>query len=195
MPSGLTCDIKNDQSFRNFVLTCSRQFGALIHMRDDEIGPHVKHRTPSDYHDEQIKKLSEELKEIESMIDEEVSARCYSEYNSAVEHLLEREEQDQILKFKYENMLKKAYEWIPPTQDHVNLKELMIDQLKKSIEWDCSYKYSTPERLTPKEWKNTQIKRIKDSIKYHEKSAKEEIERCNGANAWIDALLASLPEE
>lgn len=70
----------------------------------------------------------------------------------------------------------------------------MIDQLTQSIEWDCPEReYNDPSKVTvvsPTDHRAS----LKRNLDYSIKSRDEERERCAQANAWIDALYASLPE-
>ena len=54
MPTGYTTDIYNgkDVSFRDFALTCARQFGACIMQRDDPADEKPKIMPEESYHTE-----------------------------------------------------------------------------------------------------------------------------------------------
>ncbi|VTR91619.1 unnamed protein product [Gemmata massiliana] len=41
-------------------------------------------------------------------------------------------------------MLEHVRAWEPPSTDHENLKQFMIDQLRESIDFDCRGEYREP---------------------------------------------------
>jgi hypothetical protein len=46
MPTGYTCDVQNGKvtELKDYLLDCSRGFGALIHMRDERMDTPIKLR-------------------------------------------------------------------------------------------------------------------------------------------------------
>ena len=110
MPTGYTADIYHgkDVSFKDFVLTCARSRGALIHMREEPLDTPIRKRDNSNsYHLKEIKRLN---KEIEYFNNNPPSRELLEkEYDKKVDELLNediiRNNEVKALKSKYEAML------------------------------------------------------------------------------------------
>lgn len=192
MPTGYTADIENGISFEKFILSCARNFGALIMMRDEpNDAPIPDEFKPSDYYIEALKKSNEEFDFLSSLTDNQIKEYSESEYNKSVKDWQKREDEKLLLKNKYNEMLEKAIGWQPPTKDHEGLKEFMISQITKSIEWDCA-EYDRPEKLTPKQWINERLKNVRWQIDYQTKENEAEIKRSEGRTEWVRKLKESV---
>lgn len=91
-------------------------------------------------------------------------------------------------------MLRQVEQWIPPTADHFTLKKFMIEQLKTSIDFDCSYSDYIVEPVDDTILLQEYEKRLESVdyyINYYDKEYKEEVERVTNANNWIKALYQS----
>ena len=200
MPTGYTAAIKDGISSRQFILQCARSRGACIMQRDEPFDELPKKREPSNYHVEKILEAKRILAEIDKMTYETASAKAEEEYQREVKSLEERIEENEELRRKYENMLSEVRKWNPPTQDHTDLKEFMLSQIRESIKFDCrdSYYLDRIKKLrclTGQEWKDEKVKQALSDLNYHRQKHNEELERCRQQNEWVDALYSSLPDE
>lgn len=193
MPSAYTSKIYNGEnvSFKEFALTFARNYGSLIHMREESLGAKLRYPEVSDYHLNRIKELEKELQNIETIKinKDEKYKKSMEEYNIATEKRLK-------LKKRYEEMLEKVLLWTPPTLLHDNLKNGMISQLQKSIEFDC-YIPSKPikDDRSEEEIRNEIKKGILKDIEYHKNKHEEEVLRIKQATQWIKELEKSLEKE
>lgn len=208
MPTGYTYIIADGISFKNFVLRCARNFGALVTMRDDSLDVEVPDEIlPSDYHKKEMEKIRIKLENAKKM-DLDTAEECASkEFLDAVISHSKSFLKTVELRQKYIEMLSKVNSWIPPTKDHENLKEFMIDQITTSIEFDCSAKFIgrlQSEIINPKEnlikktgneWLSNHIAELENNLEYHTKEYLEEVERCKERTEWIQALKQSLKED
>lgn len=197
MPTGYTSEIANDQTFEDYLLGCARAFGACIHQRDDAMRDKPKLRTVSNWYEESILELEAELGAIKTMNRqqrEEYGQELKEEY---IKYAQEAFNEKVLLKNKYDAMLQKVLAWNPPTPDHVNLKQFMIDQINDSIKFDCDTNY-TLEQLTkatnadPLKLVDEKAAGYEESIRYYEEQAIKDQERVDNANRWISALYDSL---
>jgi len=199
MPTNYTADIEKDMSFEDYVLGCSRAFGATMHQRDDNMKDKPKLRgVESSHHVDALSIAKKTVVELEAMkgvndrtafgkkvIEEEIACSQES-FNKKI-----------MLKNKYENMRSKVYNWFPPTRDHENLKNFMIDQINESIDFDCNTNYDM-KRLTELSWAkpldkyNDALRRAYKDVEYHETELFKERQRNTDANKWISALYDSL---
>lgn len=95
------------------------------------------------------------------------------------------------------NMLNKVISYIPPSEDHENFKNFMVEQLESTLKHDGSYSYYEKELAKLKlqsaeELKEKTIARLQDDIKYHSEGYAKEVEGVNGRNLWIKQLRDSL---
>ena len=68
MPTAYTADIEKDMSFEDFVLRCSRNFGATMHQRDDNMKDKPKLRSDeSSYHVDSLSRAKAEVSKLEAM--------------------------------------------------------------------------------------------------------------------------------
>ena len=91
-------------------------------------------------------------------------------------------------------MLSKAKAWISPSEDHNKLKEFMVSQLEDSIKFDCGGDYyeKPTVKLTGEQWRSEQTEKAHKDIAYHIKNYREEVERTDSRNEWIDMLRNSI---
>jgi hypothetical protein len=80
MPTGYTSYIGEGIEFKDWVLKCSRAFGALIEMRDESTDAQIPEAfEPSSYHVKQIKETENKLQSIKMMTLEELDLKAREE--------------------------------------------------------------------------------------------------------------------
>jgi hypothetical protein len=194
MPTGYTADIEKGISFPQFAMSCARAFGALVEMREEPYDAVIPEEfQPSDYHINALKNAEQELNDIGCCSIDFATKNSQKEYDKEVEDNKRYRNNKRLLKEKYIKMLKEVNDWNPPSEEHEGLKKFMIDQIKGSIDFDCSeYPQQKPILLTGKQWIDKQKKQILKDIEYHSKEYKEECDRVAGRNKWIKQLRESL---
>lgn len=198
MPTGYTDRIKDDISFKEFVLSCARAFGALITMRDDSFDTPIPERfEPSDYHLKEQNKIKEEIEKVSKMdvIDARHEAR--KDYDREISYAKKRIDEMKGLKEKYQSMIMKVRAWQPPTPDHIGLKEFMIEHIEKSIDWDCDIKYYANQKIrlvSGEKWLSEKMSSLTRDLQYHIDEYIKECERVESRNQWIKGLRNSLED-
>lgn len=198
MPTGYTAPIYEGGSLtgREFILRCSRAFGAAVMQRDDPIDEPIKHRQPSTYHLDRLVELNARLKDLRGMTGTEAQALADAAYEEEVTSIRKRRAERAEMRKRYEATLAEVEAWEPPTHEHTELREFCIDQLRQSIDFDCNEKYERKEadvlHLTGEQWLSQELAKVKRDIAYEEDGWQEEQERVRKANEWIDQLVASL---
>lgn len=91
-------------------------------------------------------------------------------------------------------MLASVESWVPPTAEHIGMKDFMAKQIRGSIEWDCDKSfYSEPApKLPGLLWAGKKAAKLGADIAYHEKEYTEEVKRAADRTAWVKALRESL---
>ncbi|MFI8643839.1 hypothetical protein ACIGJK_03415 [Pseudomonas iridis] len=196
MPTGYTADIKDGISFSTFALNCARAFGATITLRDESGGGEAipQQFEPDSYHAKALSSDREKLAALESMTLAECELKAAAEHTASEVQRLQRIKEFHDLRQSYDEMLKCAQSWIPPSEEHVGLKDFMVKQITDSLKWDCdtSY-YATPTPvLSGLEWLESAKEKTISSIAYHKKAYADEVARTEQRNTWISALRASL---
>lgn len=195
MPTGYTDKIKDGISFEEFVWQCTRNFGALITMRDESFDAPIPDRfEPSSFYSDHIAKLQDRLQEILSMTDAQLEAEAVAEYDQHCSYVYSKRKENKELSEKYEAMITKVEAWQPPSNDHVRLKEFMLEQLKESLEFDCLEPRDDYKRMTGADWKIQQVARLQSDIEYYKERQQAEIECTEGRNKWLSRLNSSIPK-
>ena len=195
MPTGYTSDIKDGITFKQYALGCARAFGALFHMRDKPCDVEIPDEVPvSDYHTEELKKYKEELSFLEKCNYADFVRLCNEQNEKKQLEYEQRAEDNRLLKQKYVDMLSKVEAWEPPSEDHVELKKFMIDQLESSIKVDV-YKENPPVMVDVDEYITRRKNGLVKEIKYHTEKLQEEIESAKERSVWIKKLKKSLDND
>jgi len=201
MPTGYTYGILDGttKDFNEFAKQCSRAF--MVHLRDEPANSEYKKREPSDYHTKEIKKSKDELKQSESLTDDEIITQKKSELIESKKYHLKGKQKDKANKVKLELFLKQAKAYKPPTESHQGIAEFMVEQLETTIEWDCNRRHHIDELKTidgkidnvnaDDTRSEMKVKATKD-IAYHTKEHEEELKRCKEHNQWYDDFINSL---
>lgn len=203
MPTGYTAGIiyGETKTFQDFAKQCMRAFGATIHMRDESMDKEYEPRTPSDYHIKELEKLKKRLEIANTYSDENLIEFKKTELEKDLEYHNKRIQEIKESKIKLESFLESTVNYIPPTDEHQGIKDFMIDQISKTIDFDCSTKYHDEKlsiistelsNLNANVIRFEMIKNIQKDIDYHVKEQKEEIKRCAESNKWAEAFLSSL---
>lgn len=198
MPTGYTNKIKDGMTFNEFVMGCARAFGACIDMRDESANAQIPERfEPSNYHKLKLDEATSKLARLEALDDIEVAVMAQKEFEAAIIANDNYIATQIALQEKYESMLSRVRDWVPPTPDHKKLKEFMIEQIETSIKYDCNaglYERNKPKQKTIKQWRDEQLAMAKRDIDYHTKEYKKEIEHTESRNNWLKELRNSLKD-
>ena len=195
MPTGYTAKLcEQDQSFEDFMLQCARAFGALIMLRDDPMNKPLpeKVREVSSYYFEDLEKNQKELKEVEAWTTEQAENEASLQYFDELKAYQEHVEKVTRTRIRLVTMLDKVKAWEPPSPEHQGLKDFAIQQLNETIKYDGETYLKTPKKITGNMFKERRISDLKNSITYDENSLKDETQRAEESNTWVDLLRKSL---
>ena len=200
MPSGLTYKIHNGEelTLRDFALRCVRQFGAGYFASQQGEKELPKDKAPilkvDNYHEREILKAKEELEKWENLRNNlEEAQKLYDEqYTKNMQFNATVNEERKEIEKRYNTVLEKVKAWDIPIE-YTSLKELMLKQLKESIEWDCSpYTPYKEEKVPIEEWVEIRIKLAKRDLDYHTKEFQEEKRRIAEHNNYLKGLYDAL---
>lgn len=202
MPSVYTAILGDteDMKLKDFAMLCARNFGACIEMCDTPLSEPIPEKfEPSPFYKDRLEKSKQEYADFMALSESEKYAFLELTFNEMIEKSKkdyeEASQRKDVLRRRYNAMLLKIVNWTPPTPEHENLREFMIEQLHDSIEWDCKeYQPSLPKK---EEW--CDIVRYTDSLKeeieYYQESYDKESARYASMNKWLDDLRKSFENE
>lgn len=195
MPTGYTADILTKEvSFAEFALTCARNFGACIMLRDEPLSAEIPKFKPSDHSAKALAAAEKELARLSAMTPKEQAEFGEAAKKKKLSDSHRYLENKKAENAKFEAMLKKVNAWTPPTKDHQGLKQFMGDQLRISMStldyWQNEIKEA--ESKSPLEYYAAAVESEKWNVDYHTKENQAEIERTDSRNRWVDALKKSL---
>jgi hypothetical protein len=204
MPSGLTDKIGKGATFAEFALGCARQMGALIHMRDDASDAKITLPESSEYYQEELENVRLKLQELQKINMEDFKKQLVEERKSARESVEQAINDKNKLRGQYMQMLMEVKAWRPPTTEHNEFKNMMIQQITDSISFDCDTTYEQErlevfnESVNVAEAFNKQIENLQEDEKYFLGKLNQESSTNSDRAKWVKDLVFSLrmtPEE
>lgn len=99
------------------------------------------------------------------------------------------------MKDRYLKILSEVKQWEVPSDKHKGLKKFAIQQLEDSMNADCDTSYYDNQVIkmeSIKEYRQKQIDRYEQDVKYYTEHNQGEIDSTNERNLWIKQLRDSL---
>ena len=192
MPSAFTVDLYEGKkvTFEEFVMKCAL---ALIPMCGEKPDTSIPEKLkPSSHLKEELEEAQQRLVEIKSWDNvkaEKEAEKAYQEVMSWRNKVINK---NITVRKRYEGMLAKVQAWIPPTPDHIRLKDFMIKHLKDNIKSDCGYTPDEPVKISGAEYKAQRIAEAQREVNDCIEEYKEDVKRVQESNEWLKALRESL---
>lgn len=196
MPTGHTAKILKGCTFEEFVWSCARSMGFMIHMKespmDAPISINSAHFFDNEYYRTQVDKLTQELEVFLGFSDDDWKEYLENKYNEEINRRIENRKRKNKDKQTYEAMLEKVVEWnVPDGFDF--LKEYLTSQIEDSISHDCfDSKYDDPGAVE-RSSKEAVLKGVKKDLKYNKEQLEKEQERHSERLTYIRTLNQSVP--
>lgn len=201
MPTAFTDYIETGEitKFSDFAKLCTRAFGAAIHMRDESLDtPYIK-REVDLYYKERVSGIENEIKTLKdnpSEVYESYKKALSEDINLYKDEINERNSRKKIVA----SLIREANEWIPPTKEHENFKNFVLEQLKYAqtdvdtfyyettiIDWQKELDTTTLEKFVEERTSelNENLINAIDDLEQQQKS-------CDESNQWVEELFKSL---
>ncbi|KWT70725.1 hypothetical protein APY04_0786 [Hyphomicrobium sulfonivorans] len=198
MPNSYTAGVQDGTvtDLSQYALLCARAFGALISMRDDRMdAPTPDLIEPGPCYAEALSEATARIDELKRMSPEDIEFASKRFHADALAAWEKRQQDKAEQRARYVAMLEKVRNWSPPTADHEPFKSFMVDQIEKSIEWDCrEFPDPEPTTPTPKDWHIEQLVAASRRLAMCEGAHREEVERAESKTKWLTELRSSLDE-
>lgn len=193
MPTGYTAPVEDGTitEFPEFAMNCARAFGALVMLRDSPNAEIPDEFPPSTYHRDELAKAHVALAELQTMSDEAKAIAAQAEYIRACGYANDYAIRVAETNGRYQAMLDQVEQWNPPTEEHIGLKNFMIQQLTDSMDSPTIWS-GEPVEMTGDEWYERELERANRDVVYHAKNWDDEVRRCGERAAWVRALRESL---
>jgi len=124
------------------------------------------------------------------MTDGVVAAVCLREYNEAVAAKSRYLADSARNNYRLQEMIKKVRAYEPPTEEHVQHKKFMLEQLETSLS-DAQY-WNEPRLLDIDEWRKTKAAKLAKDVEYYAEKWAEEQEMTRKRNEWVRQLRGAL---
>lgn len=199
MPTAYTSFVADNENFTfpEFAMLCAREFGALASMRDEPLDAPVPERFEPD--DSYRKRYEAAKAEYDAFVAnpptrEEVSKE-YDEYVASQKEQYAKAIADKREKRRrYNRMLTKVLNWVPPTPEHQALRRFMIQQLQESIDFDCTeYDLALPSK-TAYIAHRTDGELMSICVENYSLKWRKELRINQERNQWLQALRESLKD-
>lgn len=196
MPTGYTAAVADGKitDLPAFALRCARAFGATVDMRDDNMDAPIPERfEPSGSYRRFAALATDRLLWLQGLSPIEAQRAMQQEHSAAMAAWRERSIEDAKTRVRYQAMLDAVTAWNPPGQDHLRLKDFMLEQIQTSIKHDCGGEYNRMPRLKRwPEWLRDKKAETIRAIERHNTADLEELDRVEKRNIWMRQLRASL---
>jgi hypothetical protein len=184
--------IDNKLNLKQFVCSCARAFGPLVHMRDDS-SAEIKEAKVSEYYVESLKESTEKLEKLGKMTKKEKIAYGEERRNWYLDFYRKEMERENAQLKIIEEMKISVRAWEPPSEDHKPLKAFMLQQLGDAVSYSEYEKdIEKASKKSPMDYYNEELKECKRSIERAKEEIVKETKNVEFQNKWIKTLLSSI---
>lgn len=202
MASGYSQEVLNGNvtTLKQFASVCAMGLGATAHQKDEALNTPIRKAVVGKHHNKAIRELKSNLKDFKEVTDKQLHKDEKKALSETKEHYLKKIVLVKAAKKKCSALLLDAQLWEPPTDNHVVVKEMMIEHLKETIEFDCDLKPIKEliadidkriKSIDPEAIRTKQIEAIEKAIDFHEQSHKVDKDHVKQSNEWVGELMNS----
>lgn len=189
--------VEKNLDFNQFVMICTRAFGHLINMRDENLDKEIPNELPLDtYYKDESEKHKQKINLLKRMSKTEAINWAKAQINYTLKGTEDTFQKNKIEQKKCQAILEQVKSWTPPTEDHLPLKTFMIDQLECSIKDNLITYYKDEikriKNLDPLEYYKDQIKMEEESLEHTQNYWERTLTANKKSNKWLKDLRKSL---
>lgn len=186
---------------KEFLKLCTRAFGIAIDVRDEPLSvPTPTHFESSTYYKEEYEKTLRKLSEINAWTFDEARNQMKEDYKERISHYKKLTEKSIFLRNIYLKIRDEVERWVPPTEEHQELKNFALEQIDMCIPDQADIEKYLRQSQEEFDNSNEAVERyISQTREYYQKrlnrvdeSWKVEIQRTNEKNEWMQQFLDSL---
>lgn len=208
MPTGYTAFIEdgNITNGKDFLKLCLREFGIAMELRDEPLSvpvPVEEKLEPDNYKVNNVRAAKQDCEYWEHISLERAREMMVAEHTESVNSA--KEELDDIEKNNamYDKIRSEVEQWIPPTEEHANIKKFALNQI--DISKDSSFGFDSvayynkvlnepfsTDDTSVADYINKHLKRSYERLRNAEKSLQEEKDRIQSRNEFMRKFMDSL---
>lgn len=199
MGSDLTDLVERSASFEEIVWRSARHFTSLIHMRNTGTDAPIRLDERDSYYEERHREAIQNWTKYVNMSASDLEGAQREldvEYEKLLQNARESITQNDLARNKLLSMRERIVAWIPPTPNHVELKNYMLRTLDHGLE-DHSNKYYLQileyKKLDLTKWLQDKILDAKRAVARYADRMAEERAAIQTDNNWILDLDESVP--
>lgn len=193
MVTGYTADVCNGKltDFKAFAIRCAHAF--VVELREESMDSPIPEFKPSPYYQQALLEAKDQLAMVQAMTDVECEAVAQEDHRKILEAHRKRSEERIQVRDRLLAMRSQVADWSPPTPEHVELKNFMIQQLDGTIEYDGTPRdVDEAKKLSGAEWRRELIASVERNVTYFGDEAAKDAERVHQKNRWVKELRESL---
>lgn len=188
--------IEKNLNFSEFIWSCARAFGPFLNYKDSDPNCKIKFdELTSLYHEKKLIESNANLKKFEKMGQQEVISYGENKKKEQMKYYQECTEIE-VKEIKICQEMQNQVEKWQPSQDHINLKKFMLEQLTTSLKDPNNFakeQLQSVSKKSPMDFYNDTIKSLKNDVEYHSRESVKEKERNQKTISWLETLYQSVP--
>lgn len=203
MPTGYTAFIEDGDitTGKEFLLLCLRNFGIAIDVRDEPLTvPTPTHFKPCVYAQNRYIAAIEHLKEVKNISFDVAKQQMTKEHRDRVDFAKQALVKMTKINERYKKVRDQVLAWVPPTPEHMGIRESALEQIDMCINTDSAFDYYQKIIETPfddsdqavQQYIQKQIEFCEDDVSRAQEAWDEEIKRTNQKNEFMQLFLESL---
>lgn len=206
MPTGYTCFIEDGRitTGKEFLKKCIREFGCCINQRDEPLDAPLETKIKgSNYYEETYYEAVETYEKLKKMTLEEMITNARRDRANRIEEREKYLDSQEKLRNKYMNIRNEIEQWNPPTAEHQGIKAFALEQIDISMPSEEDLIEIQEDIARNRNMEDSTVIKgvialiectVKD-IEYYSNKMREEKNRIEGRNEFLDRFLKSLEEE
>ena len=197
--TGYTNFIQNGKvtTATDFLKLCLRNFGVLMHLRDEPLSPDIPRELPKDdYNERKLAEAKEKLAKYNEMSSKEWEEKLAEKLKSEEEYADKHDKEVDDFASKLNAIKAGVLAW-PCGNEYGSVKKFALEQIEMSMPTKSTWVYDTVKHLkeiTPEDYRKECIKEVEHEIEYHTKEVAEEAERNRSANEYLAGFWKSLEQ-
>ena len=197
--TGYTNFIQNGKvtTATDFLKLCLRNFGVLMHLRDEPLSPDIPRELPKDdYNERRLAEAKEKLAKYNEMSSKEWEEKLAEKLKSEEEDVDKYDKEVDDFASKLNAIKAEVLAW-PCGKEYESVKKFALDQIEMSMPTKSTWVYDTVKHLkeiTPEDYRKECIKEVEHEIEYHAKEVVEAAERNRSANEYLAGFWKSLEQ-
>lgn len=202
MASGFAAEVLlgNVKNLKELATVCAKGFGSTAHQQNEPLNSPIRKAEKDTKHKKATAKLKRQLTAFKKLTVDQLIEDEKKALEKTKLHYLDKIVLMKKGKTNCANLLRDAQLWEIPTDKHIKIKEMMIKEMKRTIEFDCDLTEINKlieeidtriSSINPEEIRLKQIESLNNQIDFHIQSKNVHDEHVAQSNLWLEQLMDS----